>query len=79
MSKEPSQAAHPVRTKLIAAARILIAMIPWLGVMYFLHALEAKEIWSPRAFYRDIASIVFVATGMIASFFLYTVLGRWLR
>ena len=54
----------------------VMAVLPFIVSMYFLHFLETAEIWSPEMLHRDKITIVVLILGMGMSFYLLSAIKK---
>ncbi|MEO0397796.1 MAG: hypothetical protein AAF224_00050 [Pseudomonadota bacterium] len=59
-----------IKKSIFFLVKAFVAAAPILICMYALYWLSDAEIWTPTTAYRDIITIVVVATGMTLSFIL---------
>ena len=58
-----------LQTQARKALKIAIAFAPWLIAMYTFYWLESSGTWTSETPHRGKISVVMLATGMVASFF----------
>ena len=57
-------------------ATIVIALIPWAITLYLHYWFEYGEVWEVNMAFRALISVVLLASGMAASFYLYCRLAK---
>lgn len=66
--------AASIKTRTFSVLKAFLASVPWLLSMYLFYWLDSSGTWTIETPHRGKLSVVILAAGMIASFYLYSYL-----
>ena len=68
--------ARPDRPPAVRLALALVGLMPWVLAMYGFYWLDSSGTWTTETAHRGKLSVMILASGMLASFLLYSYLTR---